>query len=566
MRILQFAVAGIGMPSALFQDTRTIPLRFAPANVAAMKTLDLPGFDSLRKPIADESVGTAMFGLLLRSQIPSEAGKAAAGEIKGHPATVPSAGQSLAPPVASQKQSGEYLKTFEITGKELNLAKTEFRHTQAALTQVASSVQQPSDTLTDLAGDTVSPAEGERATIAEVPKPLWTSGVEEANVAVPEVAGSMNARPEVPCAIILHAPSAAIPLAEHSAPAGVEDQPKSVERFPMSRDRKSEPGGRSHALKTDAALPTLDSGTLPAAAVSAPIVAHGSPSAGPVVSPGLSPAWASDGKTQMPTEESSLRASRSHTPSPLQPAPPNSDQESAAGTVPIGSREGVDDARPAAASRCSAINNTQGRIFSIEPRASDSRRQAGPAAADGQHARLPVGPATVSTIGPQSVQSPQGAGLGNSTVPASRLAADPPLHTAGAFERMDAASPPRVLESSRQNLAVGIRDAGLGWIEIRTHAIGGHVAASLASGTQEAHAAIAAELPAIRDTLVNQHIALHSLSAERFPTSSGGGGSGTDTSDSGQPARSPLMKPKADTPSAQNEAEGENLSYISVRV
>jgi flagellar hook-length control protein FliK len=131
---------------------------------------------------------------------------------------------------------------------------------------------------------------------------------------------------------------------------------------------------------------------------------------------------------------------------------------------------------------------------------------------------------------------------------------------------MDSASPPRVLESSPQKLAVGIRDAGLGWIEIRTHAIGGHVAATLASGTQEAHTAIAAELPAIRDTLVNQHIALHSLSAERFSTSSGGGGSGTDTADSGQPARSPSTKEKAEPPSAQNEAEGASLSYISVRV
>ncbi|HEY1810231.1 MAG TPA: hypothetical protein VGG42_16835 [Acidobacteriaceae bacterium] len=131
---------------------------------------------------------------------------------------------------------------------------------------------------------------------------------------------------------------------------------------------------------------------------------------------------------------------------------------------------------------------------------------------------------------------------------------------------MDSAAPPRVLDSSPQNLAVGIRDAGLGWIEIRTHAIGGQVAATLASGTHEAHAALAAELPAIRDTLMNQHVALHSLNAERFPASSGGGGSAADTSDSGSSSRSSFVKPKANTPSARSEAEGESLSYISVRV
>ncbi|HZZ40455.1 MAG TPA: hypothetical protein VFE06_15070 [Acidobacteriaceae bacterium] len=131
---------------------------------------------------------------------------------------------------------------------------------------------------------------------------------------------------------------------------------------------------------------------------------------------------------------------------------------------------------------------------------------------------------------------------------------------------MDAAAPPRILASSPQNLAVGVRDAGLGWIEIRTHAVAGQVAATLASGNHEAHAAIAAELPAIRDTLMSQHVALRSLSAERYPASSGGGGSASNPPDSGNPTRQSFVKSKGDAPSAYNEAEGEDLSYISVRV
>jgi flagellar hook-length control protein FliK len=131
---------------------------------------------------------------------------------------------------------------------------------------------------------------------------------------------------------------------------------------------------------------------------------------------------------------------------------------------------------------------------------------------------------------------------------------------------MDAAAPPRLLESSPQKLVVGVRDAGLGWVEIRTHAAAGQVAATLATGSQDAHAALAAALPAIRDTLANQHIAVHSLSAEQFPASSGGDSSASHAPDSGSADRQSFVKPKGDSLPEAGEAEGESLSYINVRV
>jgi hypothetical protein len=176
------------------------------------------------------------------------------------------------------------------------------------------------------------------------------------------------------------------------------------------------------------------------------------------------------------------------------------------------------------------------------------------------------GGASVPIAAMQSATTLQGKGVVSSVVPAHRSGTGSDLLSPGAaLERMDAAAPPRVLESTPQNLTVGIRDAGLGWIEIRTHAIAGQVAATLASGTHEAHAAIAAELPAIRDTLTNQHVAVHSLGAERFPTSSGGGSAGRSSDEGGRGYHSPVPA-KGNAPSVQSEAEAENLSYISVRV
>ncbi len=183
---------------------------------------------------------------------------------------------------------------------------------------------------------------------------------------------------------------------------------------------------------------------------------------------------------------------------------------------------------------------------------------------NGQHTGPVLAPIAGAVL---LAQSPQGPGLANSPVPAHPSASsDPLLGPAAAWERMDAATPPRILESSPHNLAVGVRDAGLGWIEIRTHAVAGQVAATLASNTHEAHTTIAAALPAIRDTLMNEQVALHSLSAERFPASSGGDGSASNTPDSGNPARHSFVKPKGNTSPANNDAEGEDLSYISVRV
>ncbi|HEX3986534.1 MAG TPA: hypothetical protein VHX13_07980 [Acidobacteriaceae bacterium] len=236
----------------------------------------------------------------------------------------------------------------------------------------------------------------------------------------------------------------------------------------------------------------------------------------------------------------------------------------AAGATPNGTHEAVDAAEPGAAALATATHSAQG-VPLAGSRASEALRSAG--TPDAQHAHVPARPEPM--VGAmQAAQSPQIPGPDNPAVGSHRSggSADS-LSPTAALERMDAADPPRVLESSPQKLTIGVGDAGLGWIEIRTHAVAGQVSATLASGTHEAHAAIAAELPAIRDSLINQHVALHSLGAERFSASSGGGGgSEPNTRDSGSPARQSIVKPKGDTPAVHGEAAGESLSYISVRV
>jgi hypothetical protein len=136
-----------------------------------------------------------------------------------------------------------------------------------------------------------------------------------------------------------------------------------------------------------------------------------------------------------------------------------------------------------------------------------------------------------------------------------------------AFERMDAAPAPQVLTSNSQRLAVGVRDAGLGWVEVRTHTAAGQVSAVVATNSAEAHAAVSAQLPAMREYLAAQHVRVDSLDTQQFASSSGHedpsrGNHGGDR----RLAREPSECGGPQTQIALAETEEETLSYISVRV
>ncbi len=154
------------------------------------------------------------------------------------------------------------------------------------------------------------------------------------------------------------------------------------------------------------------------------------------------------------------------------------------------------------------------------------------------------------------------------TIPRASTPATHPsvLHPSATFEQLDSAPSPRLIEGSSQRLTVGVRTPGLGWVEIRTSNTGGRVAATLATGSSESHAAVAAQLPAIRQYLAGEHVRMDSLSSEAFSPSSGGRGGSA-----GDPPRnsgSQNIKTHAAVPStgpSPEDAEMETLSYISVR-
>ena len=132
---------------------------------------------------------------------------------------------------------------------------------------------------------------------------------------------------------------------------------------------------------------------------------------------------------------------------------------------------------------------------------------------------------------------------------------------------MDAAPAPRVLASNSQRLAVGVRDAGLGWVEVRTHTAAGQVSAVVATNSAEAHAAVSAELPAMREFLAAQHVRVDALGTQQFTSSSGQEDSSREnqSGDRGV-AKEPSAHIGPDTQIVVPDAEEETLSYISVRV
>jgi flagellar hook-length control protein FliK len=131
---------------------------------------------------------------------------------------------------------------------------------------------------------------------------------------------------------------------------------------------------------------------------------------------------------------------------------------------------------------------------------------------------------------------------------------------------MDGAAAPQVIESTPQKLSVGLHSGGLGWVEVHTSSSGGQIAATLASGTPEAHHAIASQLPAVREFLAGEHLRVDALASERFSASAGGqgGSSGDHGGDGGgRSARSQQQDRPAQTSVA--EMDWDEMSYINVR-
>lgn len=534
-------------------------MRFATANSAALKALPPLTASSPGEGTAALSGASVLFRLLLCEQIPAQQGEAAAPDT--HPQFVAEsvAGKSHAPlpsPATMGPKSGAHPKACT-TAEPFPAAEASADAQATPVHGFPGADKQPD---AGLAADT---AKDGNSLLPELPNPLSGPPAALADALTENLAGNGPLGVEsTPTALL---PDAAM-TPGHAEPPRVEEEPNAPVRSSTPKDKHSEAAEKPNEGQADR-RPSISIGTgalpppLVSATAAAPAVPGDVPSAMPPKT--ILPAGSAQGRAP-----ARVQASRKPVPSALLNTTPQPGPTSAAGIPANPLHETAGEGAPAVHARRAPMHDVPDEPAAAAPlHPSEMNRSAASLQNNAPHMRIPAGPALAPAAGPQTAPSTQAPALTHAAIPthASTASSDLSLRPAGALERMDAAAPPRVLESSPQNLAVGIRDAGLGWVEIRTHAVAGQVSATLASGTHESHAAIAAALPEIRDTLVNQHVALHSLSAERFPSSSGGGAGG-HAHDSAPSPRSSFVRRGAGLPSAHNEPEGDSLSYISVRV
>jgi len=138
------------------------------------------------------------------------------------------------------------------------------------------------------------------------------------------------------------------------------------------------------------------------------------------------------------------------------------------------------------------------------------------------------------------------------------------------FQRLDAAdSPATLLHANAHEVAVGVRDPSLGWVEIQTQSSAGHVIASLTAASAQAHASLAAQVPALTQYLADRNVQMHSIGVS---TQSGQGDGGQSRSGSGPESYSQgkTTSPGSTQTLSKAVEDGSALStgrssYISVR-
>jgi hypothetical protein len=105
---------------------------------------------------------------------------------------------------------------------------------------------------------------------------------------------------------------------------------------------------------------------------------------------------------------------------------------------------------------------------------------------------------------------------------------------ASPFQRLDSGeTAPTLLHSSAHQIAVGVHDPALGWLEVQTQSSAGHISATLTAASTDAHANLTAAMPAITQFLADRNVPLHSLNVDTQGSAAGGGHS--QQPGSGQP-------------------------------
>lgn len=135
-----------------------------------------------------------------------------------------------------------------------------------------------------------------------------------------------------------------------------------------------------------------------------------------------------------------------------------------------------------------------------------------------------------------------------------------------AFDKMDAASAPHLIAGSPQQVTVGVRDSGLGWVEIHASTAGGQVSTVLGASSAAAHTILSAHIPEVREYLAGQQIHVDHLASQDFSASQDGrGGSARDQP---QPQSSPgTLRVGQDISNLplHETAESDDLNIINIR-
>ena len=149
------------------------------------------------------------------------------------------------------------------------------------------------------------------------------------------------------------------------------------------------------------------------------------------------------------------------------------------------------------------------------------------------------------------------------------------------YDKIDQGTAPVVLHSGAQQVAVGVHDPGLGWVEIKTQNMAGHVVATLVTASGQTHASLAAQLPAMaqyleqRDVRVGTLAVHHQMPGANTGGQSGGYGNGgagaqhpnhSNSNSEGLAARYTSVSPGFLQPGVEEAGSSlRPLSYISVR-
>ena len=123
------------------------------------------------------------------------------------------------------------------------------------------------------------------------------------------------------------------------------------------------------------------------------------------------------------------------------------------------------------------------------------------------------------------------------------LPAMTPSATFAAMDRADANPGAVLLHASPNQMAVGISDPGLGWIEVRAERVAGQITAALTANSTASHAELTAALPAMSSYLNDHRQVVHHIQIETGLASGQNPASSQEHSSGGQHRESAIVEP-----------------------